>query len=66
MTSFDEVAACGTAVVITPVGSITFDGEEHDVSNAEECGPISSALYRRIRAIQQGDEEDIFGWTVRV
>ena len=27
-----------------------------------EVGPLSTKLYRRIRAIQDGDAEDIHGW----
>merc|ERR1712194_432850 len=69
--SFDEVAACGTAVVVTPVGSITMFGGVEDSDDADsdnvkkftfgdslEVGPITRKLYDRVRAIQYGEEED--------
>jgi branched-chain amino acid aminotransferase len=66
--TFSEVAACGTAVVITPVGSITLDGKEHIIGTGCDgnVGPICAELYSKIRAIQQGDAPDTFGWTVAV
>ena len=79
MESFDEVLACGTAVVVTPVGSITMLGsvEEPDdlevgevkkyvFGNSEEVGPVTRRLYDRVRAIQYGEEEDIHGWNYKV
>lgn len=60
--SFDEVAACGTAVVITPLKQITDDhtGETIKVGNGEF--PKMMDLYRRVRAIQNGEEPDVHGW----
>lgn len=62
--SFTEVCACGTAVVITPVQSITFGDDEIQIS--EEVGAVSQQLYDRLRNIQFGEEEDKFGWMVKV
>jgi branched-chain amino acid aminotransferase len=70
--TFDEVMACGTAVVVTPVGSITkFGKDEKDVKKYTfgkdgEVGPITRRLYDRVRAIQCGQEEDKHGWNVKV
>jgi branched-chain amino acid aminotransferase, group II len=70
--TFDEVMACGTAVVVTPVGSITKYGkDENDVKKYTfgkqgEVGPITRRLYDRVRAIQCGEEEDKHGWNVKV
>eukprot|EP00613_Pedinella_sp_CCMP2098_P001292 CAMPEP_0171633346 /NCGR_PEP_ID=MMETSP0990-20121206/25119_1 /TAXON_ID=483369 /ORGANISM="non described non described, Strain CCMP2098" /LENGTH=340 /DNA_ID=CAMNT_0012203987 /DNA_START=134 /DNA_END=1157 /DNA_ORIENTATION=+ len=65
---FDEVAAVGTAVVITPVGSINHGEKEYVIGAGLDggVGGESRRLYDRIRAIQQGDDEDIFGWNVKV
>lgn len=62
------MAACGTAVVITPVGSVTNDGVEHAIGGGCDggVGPVSALLYKRIRAIQQGDEPDVFNWSVKI
>ena len=62
--SFDEVGACGTAAVITPIKKI-FDPENNKIY--EYCkdnkpGPVSSELYHKLTAIQNGDAPDKFGW----
>ncbi|NPA67992.1 MAG: branched-chain amino acid aminotransferase [Chlorobi bacterium] len=61
--TFDEAGACGTAAVITPIGKIVDDttGKVYEFKNAP--GEISTKLYKKLLAIQTGDEEDIFGWT---
>ena len=65
----DEVLAVGTAVVVTPVGSVTrLSGD--DVKRYEfgggEIGPTTRRLYDRVRAIQNGEVEDTYGWNVLV
>lgn len=73
--SFDEVLAVGTAVVVTPVGSLTIPKDENDDSSEDktyhfgsedEIGPVTLRLYDKVRAIQNGDEEDIHGWNLKV
>lgn len=71
LNDLDEVFAVGTAVVLTPVGSITHDsGPEPKVwefgSDPDEIGPITLKLYEQVRAIQNGEREDIHGWNVQV
>jgi branched-chain amino acid aminotransferase len=64
LSEFDEVGACGTAAVITPIRKIV-DVEENIIyqyGNGIEPGPICSKLYHRLTAIQTGDEPDKFGW----
>ena len=60
--TFDEVGACGTAAVISPINKIVDDetGKVYEYKNSP--GPISTKLYERLVAIQTGDEEDKFGW----
>ena len=67
--NLDEVLAVGTAVVVTPVGSVTrLKGK--DVQRYEfgggEIGPTTRRLYDRVRAIQNGEVEDSYGWNVLV
>jgi len=57
---FDEVVACGTAVVVTPVGSITLADKKCDYG--EDVGSTTMKLYERVRGVQFGEEEDKFGW----
>ena len=68
--SFEEVNACGTAVVITPIGSITdkphLKGEEvtrvYHFGEPGVCGPVSRELYETLRGIQDGIVPDTHGW----
>jgi branched-chain amino acid aminotransferase len=68
---FDEVIAVGTAVVVSPVGSITkFDenGEatKYEFGDPKEVGPTTRRLYDRVRAIQNGEVEDKYNWNFKV
>ena len=62
--SFDEVGACGTAAVISPIGEIVDieKNEKYQYCKDGEAGPISTKLYNKLRAIQYGDEEDVHNW----
>lgn len=59
---FEEVAACGTAAVISPIGQIV-DRETGKVYDfGKEAGPISKKLYELFRGIQLGTEPDTHNW----
>jgi branched-chain amino acid aminotransferase len=64
LSEFDEVGACGTAAVITPIRKIIDPDQNKIYQYCEDNkpGPISSKLYYRLTSIQTGDEEDKFGW----
>mmetsp|Transcript_2019 Transcript_2019/g.2973 ORF Transcript_2019/g.2973 Transcript_2019/m.2973 type:complete len:404 (+) Transcript_2019:149-1360(+) len=71
--TFDEVLAVGTAVVVTPVGSITMLGKDETNTkrykfgeNSEEVGAVTQRLYDKVRAIQNGEVEDKYGWNFKV
>jgi len=60
---FKEVAACGTAAVLSPVGRIWFDDAWHDVGdNPDSVGPVMQQLYDELVGIQNGERPDSFGW----
>ena len=61
---FAEVAACGTAVVITPVSEIVT--AEKTYKYDEECGPTLKKLYDAMTGIQYGERPDTHGWTFEV
>lgn len=63
-----EAAACGTAAVASPVAEIDDldTGKKYIVSTNGEAGPVTTALYNKLRAIQLGEEEDIHGWNTIV
>ncbi len=59
---FKEVAACGTAVVITPVNQIIHGDIVIDIGPSDGVGPVFQDLYKQVRAIQKGEVEDKWGW----
>lgn len=65
-----QVCACGTAVVITPVGSVTHGAKVYTVGAGAgadaSVGPVSKQLYSTMRAIQTGEEAGPEGWIVKV
>ena len=66
--SVQEAAACGTAAVASPIGEIhDLDmNKKYIISKNGEPGPVVTALYNKLRAIQLGEEEDIHGWNTIV
>jgi branched-chain amino acid aminotransferase len=62
--TFDEVSACGTAAVCSPISEIDDldTGDKYVFSTNGEAGPVTTALYNRLRGIQCGDEPDTHGW----
>jgi len=61
----DEAFCSGTAAVISPIGSITCDGQEK-VYNDFEVGSVTRELYDHLTRIQLCEEDDRFGWVVPV
>jgi branched-chain amino acid aminotransferase len=62
--TFEEVGACGTAAVISPVAKVDDldTGKSYVFSKDGEPGPVSVKLYNKLRAIQNGEETDKYGW----
>ncbi len=56
-----EVFACGTAAVITPVGSVKSADHEWTVGDGGS-GPITMALRQALLDIQTGRAQDAHGW----
>ena len=59
---FTEVAACGTAVVVTPVWEITRGEKVFKISDKDAVGPHLQKLYDTIQGIQYGELPDTHGW----
>lgn len=66
--TIQEAAACGTAAVASPIAEIhdIDTGKKYIVSKDGNPGPITTALYNKLRAIQLGEEEDIHNWNTIV
>lgn len=62
--TFEEAAECGTAAVIAPVCQIDdLDlNKSYVISKDGKPGPVCEKLYNKLRAIQNGDEPDPYGW----
>ncbi len=60
--TFEEVGACGTAAIISPIKKIVDKSTGETITYGEEAGPVSTKLYHQLRGIQEGTVEDIHGW----
>ena len=60
-----EVFACGTAAVITPVGSVQHADGGYTVGDGGP-GTITVRLRETLTGIQRGSVEDPFGWMTRL
>ncbi|MGP4004685.1 branched-chain amino acid aminotransferase [Streptomyces sp. 8N706] len=63
--SLTEVFGCGTAAVITPVGSVTCTRTSWTVADGRP-GPVTRKLRRALLDIQTGAAPDPFGWLHRI
>ncbi len=61
-----EVFACGTAAVVTPVGSLKWDGGQVAGTGGDTGGELTMAIRRELVDIQFGRADDTFGWMHRV
>jgi branched-chain amino acid aminotransferase len=59
-----EIFACGTAAVVTPVGSLKWDGGE--VGTAEGGHELWKRIRQELVDVQFGRAEDTFGWMTKL
>ncbi|ONK60415.1 uncharacterized protein A4U43_C08F18190 [Asparagus officinalis] len=60
----DEVFCTGTAIGVSPVGSITYQEQRFEYKTGPDT--VTQKLYKSLTAIQTGVVEDKMGWTVNV
>ncbi|OLB82140.1 MAG: branched chain amino acid aminotransferase [Actinobacteria bacterium 13_2_20CM_2_71_6] len=60
-----EAFACGTAAVITPIGTVRWHDGEFTMGDGS-AGPITTGLRQQLVDIQRGRAEDRYGWVHRV
>ena len=60
-----EVFACGTAAVVTPVGTLKWEGGEVSVGDGT-VGATTADIRGRLLDIQYGRAEDTHGWMTRL
>lgn len=63
-----EVFGTGTAVTVSSVKNINFEGKNFEVPIDKQInfGKIAYSLKQRLADIQEGVAEDPYGWTIRV
>lgn len=61
----EEAWGCGTAAVVSPIGKLSYLGEEY-IINDGKIGEITQMLYDTLTGIQWGKIDDKYGWTVKV
>ncbi len=60
-----EAFACGTAAVVTPIG--TFKGEDLDLTVGDgQAGDVTAGLHTKLTDIQYGRADDTRGWMHRL
>ncbi len=60
-----EVFGCGTAAIISPVGTVKGEGKEWIIGDGEP-GPISMKLREELLGIQYGTRPDPYGWIHKI
>lgn len=61
----EEVFGTGTAAVVSPVGSMTWEGKTFRIGDGR-MGTLTGQLYDKLTGIQYGREKDDFGWTMTI
>ncbi|MCZ9308271.1 branched-chain amino acid aminotransferase [Corynebacterium uberis] len=60
--TMSEALACGTAAVLTPVGTVRTAHGEFTVGD-NKPGPVTLKLREALTAIQRGEADDVHGWS---
>lgn len=66
LSQFEEVGACGTAAVLTPVYSITFGEQVYTFGKENEAGVNLTKLFKQMQGIQYGEINDSHTWMKKV
>lgn len=62
----DEIFTSGTAVVVSPVGSLTHKGKKTQYGEPGVPGPVATELYTALTDVQQEKVADQHSWVVPV
>ncbi len=60
----DEAFTVGTAVVVSPIGSVAYKGDVKKWEFDGGAGPATNKIYDTLTGIQTGRLPDPDGWTV--
>ncbi|MDQ4085334.1 MAG: branched-chain amino acid aminotransferase [Actinomycetota bacterium] len=59
-----EVFACGTAAVVTPVGTLKWSGGE--ITSGDDAGKVTTELRSALLDVQYGRSDEMPGWMHRI
>ena len=62
--TFTEAFGAGTAAVVAPIRVIQIRGIDHELPVGGD--PVSLMLKRKLEAIRKGEEEDVYGWNMKI
>lgn len=67
ISNFKEAGCCGTAAVITAVGTIRYKEKDYNFyDDGKTAGPVITKLYNHLRGIQLGEIEDKNNWLYKI
>ncbi len=66
LSTFSEIAACGTAVVVTPVYEIRRGDRTIKIGAPDQCGPVVQKLFDAVQDVQYGRTPDTHNWCVDI
>ena len=61
----EEAWGCGTAAVVSPIGTLEYEGEKFIINN-NKTGELTQRLYDELTGIQWGTKEDKYNWCLKV
>ena len=65
--NFAEAGCCGTAAVITPVGTIRYKNKDYNFyDNGNTAGPKTTQLYEHLKGIHWGEIKDENNWLYKI
>lgn len=62
----EETFGCGTAAVVSPIGTIVAYNGRYTRTVTEDVGDLSRELYNKLTGIQWGETDDAFNWVTIV
>jgi len=66
MSSFVEVGACGTAVVISPINKVVRGDKIYNISSEVGFGPHLEKLHDHLKGVQSGRSPDLWNWNLHL
>ena len=60
--TLEEAFGSGTAAVVSPIGTLSYQGQRYTISGGE-IGPVAQDLYDTLTGIQWGRIADPYGWS---